>query len=61
MMDAASRDGYGAALLDLSENDKIVVCKGTKTVNGAPQISVFCMNIDGEKITYVQHLTGPAY
>lgn len=25
MMDAASRDGYGAALLDLSENDKIVV------------------------------------
>ena len=24
-MDAASRDGYGAALLDLSENDKIVV------------------------------------
>jgi len=43
------------------ENDEIVVCKGTKTVNGAPQISVFCMNIDGEKITYVQHLTGPAY
>jgi len=25
MMDAASRDGYGAALLDLAENDKIVV------------------------------------
>ena len=25
MMNAASRDGYGAALLDLSENDKIVV------------------------------------
>ena len=24
-MDAASRDGYGAALLDLSENDKVVV------------------------------------
>ena len=24
-MDAASRDGYGAALLDLAENDKIVV------------------------------------
>ena len=25
MMNAASRDGYGAALLDLAENDKIVV------------------------------------
>ena len=64
MMDAASRDGYGAALLDLSENDKIVVLeadlgKSTKSClfrAEHPQ-RAFSMGI-AEPVSYT-HLTLP--
>lgn len=42
------------------ENDEIVVWKGAGNFNGVPQVFLFCMNIESEKIKYVQHVRGPA-
>ena len=42
------------------ENNEIVVWKGRGVMNGTPQVFLFCMNIEDEKIKYVQHVRGPS-
>ena len=59
-LDFISRDRQEYTSSVVYENDEIVIWKGAGNLNGAPQVFLFCMELENGTIKNVQHVRGPA-